>query len=632
MQDREARSSQLTKVALRLKAFEEEERTDPATKKLVSDIRSIIAEVPPLCLRTVRALLNERFAIPSYQRLYRWRPEQVTQLLDDIEGFNPSQEERFYCLQPIVVRRDSEDRWEVIDGQQRLTTIRLILGYLSRGSVNITYGSDSRGNTMPQFFAKLVEATAHESQSIDEENLTNAYEAIKTWFENRTDSRQIWAEKLLDSTKVVWYQHKISEQEGGTDSAGERDAITVFERLNVGKIPLTNGELIRALFVLNIDRCHQGGFSSLEPTSFASEWDRIESDLHAPDFWSFLCLKGNRTLPTRIDLLFELSASTVATESSPLAIFTHYEEKFRRHKENLVELSRELFQSWAHIRNCYHRLMSWYEDDRLYHLVGFCLCRAGKTLAYLLKAADHETHAGFIGKLREWAFTTLKIQPLPEGSSTLTKELEQLTYKANAPSHAALLIMNLHAHEGETTRFPFSRYSQTPWSLEHIHAQRSEELSPRDEIEVLLDDLTCPRPDGLTAEEIEFLEHCLKTARGKEDDVAARQQIVAIHARVFDGDEFDLNAVDSLANLALLPKAVNSSLGNRRFATKRLKLMRPAILDSFFIPLATKRVFSKAYSESVGHILKWTPSDRQDYINQLARSIGEFCLMKGATV
>ena len=56
------------------------------------------------------------------------------QLLKDVWDFakNPPQHEQgkekpFYCLQPIVVKKRNETEWEVIDGQQRLTTIYLIL-------------------------------------------------------------------------------------------------------------------------------------------------------------------------------------------------------------------------------------------------------------------------------------------------------------------------------------------------------------------------------------------------------------------------------------------------------------------------------------------------------------------------
>ena len=87
-------------------------------------------------------LCNKNFFIPDYQRGYRWGTRQVEQLLDDLCAYFDRGKGQFYCLQPIVVKEITKDedknkyglisktdnnRWyEVIDGQQRLTTIRII--------------------------------------------------------------------------------------------------------------------------------------------------------------------------------------------------------------------------------------------------------------------------------------------------------------------------------------------------------------------------------------------------------------------------------------------------------------------------------------------------------------------------
>ena len=89
----------------------------------------------------VSQLLNMKFFVPSYQRGYRWTEQEVRDLLEDINDFGKKEKKRgeFYCLQPLVVRAMTEqekqanelevgDTWyEAIDGQQRLTTIYLIL-------------------------------------------------------------------------------------------------------------------------------------------------------------------------------------------------------------------------------------------------------------------------------------------------------------------------------------------------------------------------------------------------------------------------------------------------------------------------------------------------------------------------
>lgn len=90
-------------------------------------------------LRSINSLLVDkggspaRYWIPAYQRGYRWDRLQVTQLLDDIWEFIQASEENrrtsFYCLQPLVVRSLEDGRYEVVDGQQRLTTIFILLSH-----------------------------------------------------------------------------------------------------------------------------------------------------------------------------------------------------------------------------------------------------------------------------------------------------------------------------------------------------------------------------------------------------------------------------------------------------------------------------------------------------------------------
>ena len=85
------------------------------------------------------------FYVPSYQRGYRWEKKQVEDLLNDIKDFidkrsaNLVKENEFYCLQPVVVYKTSDYNYDVIDGQQRLTTLYLILQALKNGNDILVY-------------------------------------------------------------------------------------------------------------------------------------------------------------------------------------------------------------------------------------------------------------------------------------------------------------------------------------------------------------------------------------------------------------------------------------------------------------------------------------------------------------
>lgn len=71
--------------------------------------------------------ITGKFTIEAYQRGYRWGKDEVEYLLEDINEIPDGQK---YCLQPVVVK-NVNDTYELIDGQQRLTTLYLIMKYLN---------------------------------------------------------------------------------------------------------------------------------------------------------------------------------------------------------------------------------------------------------------------------------------------------------------------------------------------------------------------------------------------------------------------------------------------------------------------------------------------------------------------
>ena len=75
------------------------------------------------------------FYVPAYQRGYRWGADEVDRLLSDIWA----SEGKPYYLQPIVVKAMPDGRLELIDGQQRLTTLYLIFNFMQ------THGLQSAG-------------------------------------------------------------------------------------------------------------------------------------------------------------------------------------------------------------------------------------------------------------------------------------------------------------------------------------------------------------------------------------------------------------------------------------------------------------------------------------------------------
>ena len=209
-----------------------------------------------LTLKPINDLLTMSFFIPAYQRGYRWSSRQVVELLEDVYEFCDRQhpkDDDFYCLQPVVVKQKAEQekaQWEVVDGQQRLTTTLLILGYL-----NSRFAEDFRKQlftleyeTRPQsreYLSSLDESK--KEQNIDFHFIYQAFDSIREWFKDKIHRINDIESVFLNKVKVIWYQLPQHE-----------DAIDVFTRLNMGKIPLVNSELVEALFLRSSNFSQQG--------------------------------------------------------------------------------------------------------------------------------------------------------------------------------------------------------------------------------------------------------------------------------------------------------------------------------------------------------------------------------------
>jgi hypothetical protein len=83
-----------------------------------------------------------------------------------------------------------------------------------------------------------------------------------------------------------------------------------------------------------------------------------------------------------------------------------------------------------------------------------------------------------------------------------------------------------------------------------------------------------------------------------------------------------------LDNLALLSKSVNSSIGNEIFSVKRKRLIEHD-RQGAFIPIATKNVFSKYYSDEVEQMHQWSANDRAAYRKRLIQCVITFPGMEG---
>lgn len=110
--------------------------------------------------KRIEELKGMKFNVPSYQRGYRWTKHEVTTLLEDLYNHDSKLK---YCLQPLIVKKVSENTYDVVDGQQRLTTIFIFLKFMSA-----EFGSSRRRSNQYEFFELAYETREKSSRYLKE--------------------------------------------------------------------------------------------------------------------------------------------------------------------------------------------------------------------------------------------------------------------------------------------------------------------------------------------------------------------------------------------------------------------------------------------------------------------------------
>src|SRR3954451_3301209 len=240
--------------------------------------------------------IQDAFFVPAYQRGYRWGPTEVGRLLDDVHESHGNP----YFLQPVVVKSRPDRTWELVDGQQRLTTLYLILQYMHDQGLQSTGPTFSlEYETRPSSQAYLESPDEARSQeNIDFFHIWEAYQCIDAWFERFEHRRQHVANQLygylFDSVRVIWYQ-----------APAHLDSTALFTRLNIGRIPLTDAELVKALL---LSRAGSTRGSTDRSHEIAAYWDVVERDLRAPEVWAFATRTPAEEEPSHISLLLDTLA------------------------------------------------------------------------------------------------------------------------------------------------------------------------------------------------------------------------------------------------------------------------------------------------------------------------------------
>ncbi len=588
-----------------------------------------------LILKSIKELLGYKFFIPSYQRGYRWTEIQVIQLLDDIWEFSKREKGKgeFYCLQPIVVKKINEIEWEVIDGQQRLTTIFIILKYFedickmldSKFKLyTIDYATRKGSST---FLENIASGGSQHEDNIDFFFMYSTFHTIDQWFQDRDVNKLDFINTLqkqqlenisdnennafidnANNVRVIWYE---------VDSQENTDSIyNIFTRLNIGKIPLTNAELIKALLLQK--RNFPKESVSLKQIQIATEWDTIEKTLQDDSFWYFIYdIKNPINYENRIEYIFDMMRGRTKHKEAHFTFNAFYND--------LVNHQVAATSIWLNVKQFFLTLEEWFKDYTLFHYIGF-LVDCGIPVIEIKKNSDIMPKDVFKHK---YLVNQIRTQ--------VNFDINNITYSNKSCVRKILLLFNIQTvleTQKSDMRFPFNRYKSDKWDIEHICSQTDYNIHAgkrsewyEDIIEYFVgsndsDTITeYIKNNSGQANIIKIIESIQSSVSVNEEDVKFNNCYNMV--RSFFKEDNQKEDRDDISNLTLLDASTNRSYGNSFFPIKRRRIIDN---DSkgIFVPIATKNLFLKYYSNQLGDVMYWSNQDANDYMAAIKKVLSPF--------
>ena len=646
-----------------------------------------LVSINHLDLFAIPELCNKNFFIPDYQRGYRWGEVQVRQLLEDLYSFfyDVKAGGSFYCLQPIVVKKlslerinalhldskDDKNTWyEVIDGQQRLTTIRIILALEKKLHLysKSTYLFNIYYETRPNLCQLLDEIEIQQNdllgavyrtsapKDIDSWHILRAANQILSWFQNEGKTIEEFAGGFYEnftnakdktkSVQVIWYE-----------LCDGSDPYEMFKRLNDRSISLNNAELIRGLFLSDsakykcdeqfLSQFNEDARSIVENREQArkqshiiEQWDIIESQLRNENFWAFIKQdKDSTSYSCRIEYLFDLISRKTSEQKDSLYTYLEFENMLKTEQVN------DLWDLWLKVETYFSLLMAWFKEPYYYHKIGFLTTELGESvLTELLSESSTSSKTAFRKSIDSKIFNSLHDKKKPD------KRILEYNYNEDYKLlKRVLFLYNVEStYQQKMSFFPFDRYKDCDWTLEHIHAQNSEKIdrSLKDkwvewftENQKVLDRLhNRLQDDNDLSQLLEYFNNEFSRLRNNKEtytfnDLTKVFDRVLGYFNTLSQQEGTPTVIHGISNMALLSGSINSSIGNSVFEVKRQMIMDKDA-NGEYIPLCTRKVFLKYYNKeennfTVQQNFYWSENDRKHYLEDIKKVLRQYIDAEG---
>ena len=563
------------------------------------------------------------FNIPEYQRGFKWSRDNVIQLLEDLKHFRGGKD-AFYCLQNITIVKSNlhgVDCMNVIDGQQRLTTLFILVSFLQRESSEKVLESTSsvlkysvRGST-DEFLQNSVlngsiwenKIDSSQAQSKDQYYILEVADAIKWWFENNTLDPKV----VLDDLVLIVNQVKSGDEE------------TVFASLNGGKVDLDGADLVRAILITRAAKQKYSTILSASEAAKISEFRiKIGIELDTINAWwsqKDVQIYFEQLLPNRITKNKSFKYSQYPIDLLYYAFFEAYKEKFTSDK-NDRDLELRFFENgmdfngdnaddhlefYQTLIEFHSTMVDWYNNDEIFNYLGYLL---------------YNFKSGSMTFSKIWK-TWLKVNSKKE----FVDEIKQLIRE----SLANAFVPDSDSSVSIEDKLAELRKSICDKSFDWFHSPFTIVLLPLFDVLPVEESIKNRTLTTLTRVNTEYL----KRVSG-EDKEHVRSQKRQLDENATEEERAELleenrRGLNSLGNLVLLHEKINCSYGNDKHPLKMDRIFNEYFLQKNYIRPHTFKVFSKKLTNLDNNGLVqgeifWSDDDIQKTIDDLDYRLVKF--------
>lgn len=533
------------------------------------------------------------YNIPDYQRGYKWTDTDVKLLLDDIDKFNVS-DGTFYCIQNITICRDKEyNYYNVIDGQQRLTTLYIILCWIGKKDIVEGKLKYSIRKSTDSFLTKYVltrevwgENFKHRAEHMDEWYVMQAAFAVKNWYnEKHWEINDQSQERISFEDKVLHHTNLIVNELTSSDGEEHR----TFANINSVKVPLDGADLVRALLITrSVDRYFNTTSDLHQIRQYrirmGIEIDSMSDWFKKDDVYDFF----NRMLPTHITKKAK-THNFDNTKHKIDILYLLYFIAFSTDYEKEVPSVRffESTSDYREIRSFFNVLRDWFEDREIYHYLGFLFanCRQSVSFRKMFSLWEQSSsRADFINNIKDETRNALvepykKVEghdgalPYKDAAQRLIESVSNVTvnwYQEKPDSARVLLafrdvLLALNSPKKDE-RIPVAYLCRNDEDLEHIGCQNP-----------------CPETKENKQYWIDALSSLPTIPQEQQENVNKLIQEVekvdTINDVLFSRIQnlYTTMGFNSIGNLVLLNGTINKGYHNKPFSQKRI-----AIINNYF--------------------------------------------------